>query len=123
MREANQQQTVMDIECSSSVYKTLHMTLQSARDAMVLELQEMQKLTLVEEALRASVQPAHITGDPSILSNGINSDDEPEDWASQSDGSMLEGSSRKRVALSGCVTGAGPKQARLLFHGALETEP
>lgn len=113
----------MDVECSTSVYKSLHMALKSARDAMVCELQDMQKFTLVEEAFGASAQPAHVSGDQSVISKGVTTDEGPEDWASQSDGSLLEGSSRKRVALSGCVTCASPKRARLVFHGALEAEP
>lgn len=84
MREATQQQSAMNLECSASVYKHLDAALKSARDAMACEMQQMQTDRIVEVVFGATKQPMCLSGDHPDPSNCVNTEEEAQEEESDS---------------------------------------
>lgn len=122
MREATQQQSAMNLECSASVYKHLDAALKSARDAMACELQQMQTDRIVEVVFGATKQPMCLSGDHPDPSNCVNTEEEAQEEESDSGDSLLEGSSRKRHGGSGQENRMGLKRMRLAIPDAHKAE-
>lgn len=120
MREANQQGSAVGLECSSCVYKNLHVVLKSARDAMVFELQAMHPAALATQNSRHVCEPASKSCGRRVPQDDLHGQEQMQGVETQCDGVVAEAASRKRPA--GSENRDSSKRPKLDFKLASQAE-